>query len=103
MHACLNNFFTTPHNQKIDLCCTQSINVLCIVRHVNDDHAVPELRLSVDLNWQVQSQAAETFVVPPNEEWNHYSERLQDTLPNATIIRITRLQNRVIIYYGKDT
>ena len=63
---------------------------------MDDDQAVPALILSVPLYWQVQSQAIEKSVVPPSEEWNRYSQRLQDTLPNATIIQISRIENRVI-------
>lgn len=63
---------------------------------MDDDQFVPALVLGAPLYWQVQSQAVEKFVVPPGEEWNHYGGRLQDTMPNATIIQITRIQNRVI-------
>ena len=63
---------------------------------MDDDQAVPALISGAPLYWQVQSKACETFVVPPGEEWNSYSHKLQDTMPNATIIQITRIQNRVI-------
>ena len=63
---------------------------------MDDGPTVPALTLSAPLYWQVQSQPVEKFVVPPSEEWNRYSQRLLDTLPNATIIQITRIQNRVI-------
>ena len=67
--------------------------------HMGDDQAVPALISGAPLYWQFQSQAAENFMVPPGEEWSHYCRKFQDTMPSATIIQITRIQNRII---GKD-
>ena len=64
--------------------------------HMDDNQVVPALISGAPLYWQVQSQAVENFIVPPGEEWNRYCHKLQDTMPNATIKQITRIQNRVI-------
>ena len=63
---------------------------------MNDDQVVPILASECPQYWQFQSRVVESFQVTPGEEWSYCSSKFLQTLPNAVILQITRIQNRCI-------
>ena len=70
----------------LDLCC-QSMS----------DQAVPMLLPQVPEYWKFQSEVVEHFLVSPGcDEWEYCKRKFLESLPAATIHKITRVQNRCL-------